>query len=88
MAENGGFSKARATAVHMASSQVACANMFLPLMVRPKVAASVLSTIKTDMAEIATERRDSGFAIELWNDFDVVPKSGKPGLDGLRDFCR
>ena len=64
-------------AVHMASSQVACANLFLPLMVKPKTAAEVLSSIKTDMAEIATDRLDSGFAVEFWNDFDVIPKPGK-----------
>ena len=74
--------KVHEMAVHMASSQVACANLFLPLMVKPVIAARVLSTIKTDMDEIATDRLDGGFAIEFWNDFDVLPKPGK-GL--LRD---
>jgi hypothetical protein len=69
--------KVHEMAVHMASSQVACANLFLPLMVKPKVAAIVLSTIKKDMVEIATDCLDSGFAIEFWNDFDVIPKPGK-----------
>ena len=74
--------KVHPMAVHMASSQVACANLFLPLMAKPEIAARVLSTIKKDMAEIATDRLDSGFAIEFWNDFDVMPKPGR-GL--LRD---
>lgn len=69
-------------AVHMASSQVACANLFLPLMIKPKIAAAVLSAIKKDMGTIATDRLDSGFAIEFWNDFDVLPK---PGRGILRD---
>ena len=74
--------KLHTMAVHMASSQIACANLFLPLMVRPEIASKVLSSIKTDMVEIATDRLDSGFAIEFWNDFDVMPEPGK-GL--LRD---
>jgi hypothetical protein len=74
--------KVHEMAIHMASSQVACANLFLPLMVNPREAAKVLSTVKKDLAEIATDRLDSGFAIEFWNDFDVLPDP-KKGL--LRD---
>jgi len=79
--------KVHPMAVHMASSQVACANLFLPLMVKPEIAARVLSAIKTDMKEIATDRLDSGFAIEFWNDFDVQPNPGKGTLRDHTPFA-
>ncbi len=79
--------KVHEMAVHMASSQIACANLFLPLMIRPQIAAKVLSTVKKDMDEIATERLDSGFAIEFWNDFDVLPMPKKGILNDHTPFA-
>jgi len=71
-------------AKHMASSQLACANLFLPLMIFPEAAAEVLRVVKPDLAGIATDRLDEGFKIEFWNDPDVVSDGGK-GL--LGDHC-
>ena len=72
-------------AVHMASSQVACFNLFVPLMQKADVAAKVLSKIKTDMKSIATDRLDNGYAIEFWNDFEKCPEPRK-GL--LKDHTK
>jgi hypothetical protein len=51
---------------HMASSQVACINLFLPLLMHPRAAARVLRTLRPDMESIATDQLDGGFQIEFW----------------------
>ena len=48
---------------HMASSQIACANLFLPIMEHPEDAPAILSSVKPDLACIATDKLDSGFRI-------------------------
>jgi len=53
---------------HMASSQIACANLFLPIMVHPDVAPQILASVKPDLASIATEELDNGFRIEFWDE--------------------
>ena len=55
---------------HMASSQAACANLFLPLLKDPLIAARVLSAVKRDIKEIATDYLDTGFRIEFWDEPD------------------
>jgi hypothetical protein len=57
---------------HMASSQAACANLFLPLLRAPFIAARVLGAVKTDIKEIATNCLDNGFRIEFWDEPDNV----------------
>jgi len=52
---------------HMASSQAACINLFLPIMSDPVVAATILSAARPDIAKIATEYLDNGFQFELWS---------------------
>ncbi len=51
---------------HMASSQVACINLFVPLLLHPETAAGVLRQVKPDLASIATDCLDQGFQIEFW----------------------
>lgn len=51
---------------HMASSQAACINLFVPLLKDPEIAAQVLRTVKPDLKEIATDHLDGGFQIEFW----------------------
>ena len=41
---------------HMASSQVACANLFLPIMAQPTAAPTILKTVKPDLESIATDQ--------------------------------
>jgi len=53
---------------HMASSQIACANLFLPIMAHPDVAPQILASVKPDLASIATEELDNGFRIEFWDE--------------------
>ncbi len=53
---------------HMASSQVACANLFLPIMANPMLAPDILAAVKPDLAGIATEELDHGFRIEFWDE--------------------
>ncbi len=53
---------------HMASSQAACANLFLPILKDPDSAATILSSAKPDLHRIATECLDYGFRIEFWDD--------------------
>ena len=55
---------------HMASSQAACANLFLPMLQRPDVAARILRVAKSDLQEIATDRLDRGYRIEFWDEPD------------------
>lgn len=52
---------------HMASSQIACANLFLPLMDSPLAAAAVLGAVKPDLKSIAEEELDRGFRLEYWD---------------------
>jgi hypothetical protein len=53
---------------HMASSQAACANLFLPLMQEPALAAEILRAVKPDLRQIATDQLDAGFRIEFWDE--------------------
>jgi len=55
---------------HMASSQIACANLFLPIVAHPDVAPQILISVKPDLASIATEELDNGFRIEFWDEPD------------------
>lgn len=57
---------------HMASSQAACANLFLPLLKDPTIAVKVLSSVKTDIKAIAVDRLDRGYRIEFWDEPDNV----------------
>jgi len=51
---------------HMASSQVACINLFVPLLEHPEVAAQILRSINQDVVSIATDQLDNGFRVEFW----------------------
>ena len=64
---------------HIASSQIACANLFLPIMAQPTVASSILKMVKPDMETIATDQLDSGFRIEFWDEI----RNGSPSQKGL-----
>ncbi|MBA7696247.1 hypothetical protein ES703_104890 [subsurface metagenome] len=55
---------------HMASSQAACANLFLPILKDPKIAATILGKVKADLKEIATDFLYTGFRIEFWDEPD------------------
>ena len=57
---------------HMASSQAACVNLFLPLMKDPIIAASVLCSVKEDIQKIAVDQLDMGYRIEFWDEPDNV----------------
>jgi len=54
----------------MASSQAACANLFVPLLQYPDEAARVLRVVKPDLQSIAVDMLDSGFALEFWDEPD------------------
>lgn len=51
---------------HMASSQAANVNLFLPILFSPK-ANEVLKELKPNFDRIATEQLDHGFRIEFWD---------------------
>lgn len=53
---------------HMASSQIACANLFLPIIANPDLAPGILRNVKEDIADIATDELDNGFRIEFWDE--------------------
>ena len=72
---------------HVASSQVANANLFLPVLLHPK-AAAVLSALKPDFSRLATENLDHGFRIEYWDEpfgtlGDKRPTSGTDSDIGI-----
>ena len=52
---------------HMASSQAANVNLFLPLLNSPE-ASAILATIKFDFAELANSELDNGYRIEFWDE--------------------
>jgi len=52
---------------HMASSQIACANLFLPILESPVIAARILRAVKPDLKSIAVEELDNGFRLEFWD---------------------
>jgi len=54
----------------MASSQAACANLFLPILKDPNLATMILSKVKTDLKNIAANYLDTGFRIEFWDEPD------------------
>ena len=60
---------------HMASSQAANVNLFLPVLLNPH-ANQVLRQVKSDFGELATDGFDRGFQLEYWG-----PRDGK-GLLG------
>lgn len=51
---------------HMASSQAANANLFLPILLNPKV-NKILNQLKPDFNRLATEYLYKGFRIEFWD---------------------
>jgi hypothetical protein len=55
---------------HMASSQAACANLFLPVLDDANSAAIILRAVKPDLKRIGTDYFDSGFRIEFWDEPD------------------
>ncbi len=66
---------------HMASSQVACANLFLPIMANPEMAPALLASVKPDLASIATDELDHGFRVEFWDE-DLQGSPGQTGMLG------
>jgi hypothetical protein len=68
---------------HMASSQAANVNLFLPILHHPN-AGAILGAIKTDFASVATSYLDNGYCIEFWGDNFVegAVGSGHAGLLG------
>ncbi len=63
---------------HIASSQAACANLFLPLLKYPNEAARVLQLVKPDLDAIALEWFDSGYQLEFWDKPDNILNDHNP----------
>lgn len=72
---------------HMASSQAACANLFLPLMENPEACARVLRSVKQDLASIAVEHLDRGFRIEFWDEPDNMLNDHNQAAGTDSDFA-
>jgi hypothetical protein len=68
---------------HMASSQAANINLFLPILHHPN-ASAILGAIKPDFDSLATAHLDNGYCIEFWggNLADSNICSGNAGLLG------
>ncbi len=71
---------------HMASSQAACANLFLPILLqKPETAAEILRTVKPDLDRIAAKLNgfDQGFRFEFWDSPEGILKdhNGMTGTD-------
>jgi len=67
---------------HMASSQAANINLFLPILLHQN-ASAVLSKLKPDFARLATSQLDHGFRIEFWDEGfgNLHDKSKATGTD-------
>jgi hypothetical protein len=63
---------------HMASSQAACANLFLPLLRYPTEAALVLQAVKPDLRAIAVDWLDKGYQLEFWDKPDNALNDHNP----------
>lgn len=63
---------------HMASSQAACANLFLPILKYPAEAAQVLQAVKPDLHAIAVDWLDSGYQLEFWDKPDNALNDHNP----------
>ncbi len=72
---------------HMASSQAACASLFLPLLQHPDAAAEVLRSVKPDLDRIATDHLDAGFRIEFWDEPDNMLNDHTPAAGTDADFA-
>ena len=72
---------------HMASSQAANVNLFLPVLCHP-LGSKVLASIKPDFAVLATEHLDRGYCLEFWggnfgaDQSDRGPLGDKSALGG------
>ncbi len=67
---------------HMASSQAANINLFLPVLLSPSV-NEVLRAIRPDFARLATDQLDNGYRIEFWDEpfKNLGDKNGASGTD-------
>jgi hypothetical protein len=52
---------------HMASSQAANLNLFLPLLLHPD-AGAILGAVNPDVARLAVSRLDRGYRVEFWDE--------------------
>lgn len=64
---------------HVASSQAACFNLFMPIM-KSNYAVDVLKAVKSDIASIDYSHLENGFAFEYWR--DEPNNDGSKGLLG------
>ena len=72
---------------HMASSQAACANLFLPIL-RHRDAHVILRALKPDLFKLAKAQLDNGYCLEYWGN-DVAEEEPRPGARGpLNDKSR
>lgn len=67
---------------HMASSQAANINLFLPVLLHSQ-ASAILTQLKPDFARLATEQLDHGYRIEFWDEpfGNLNDKSPTAGTD-------
>ncbi|MBN8279116.1 MAG: hypothetical protein J0M16_00725 [Gammaproteobacteria bacterium] len=72
---------------HMASSQMANVNLFLPILHHP-AASEILRRIKPDFGSLATDQLDQGYCLEFWggnfgaDSADRGPLGDKSGAHG------
>ena len=64
---------------HMASSQAANLNLFLPILLHPR-AAEVLRAVKPDIVRLATDRLYHGFCVEYWDGVEGEKKRMYRGI--------
>lgn len=67
---------------HMASSQAANLNLFLPILLHPN-ASAVFAKLKPDFARLAVNQLDHGYRIEFWDEpfANLGDKSAMSGTD-------
>lgn len=65
---------------HMASSQAANINLFIPILHSPQ-AGTILASLKSDFKSLATDQLDNGYCIEYWGGNYLGTSTGK-GLLG------
>lgn len=64
---------------HMASSQAANINLFLPILKHSKI-NEILRAVKSDFNKLAVDQLDNGYCIEYWG--GDIDKSGSKGILG------
>ena len=71
----------------MASSQAACANLFLPILQDQLIATEVMRAVKPDFDRVAVDYLDQGYRVEFWDEPYNLLNDHTPAAGTDADFA-